>query len=605
MSGTSRSLLLRAFVLALALGLPSLSSGQPTDVRTLLTVREPIDALAQDGPRIAWAAPGRGVHVLHATNRKRAKVRSRNLGVDVHGYFPSLALSGSRVVFASYRGVGNTAADFYVMTAGLRGRERLLHHEEDFDHPWLLGEGPAPSWPLAGDGKTIVFGAKGRLYRVVGQRKAPLPRDRFGRLLAVSGASYASARLTSAGGCSCSLEPTWSPDGRFIAYSADRELQGESRIGGDINVIAASGGRARTIARGARPDWSPDGSLIAFEGPPRRATEWVYLIRADGSGERPLTEGRDPDWSPDGRTIAFVRPKGGIHVMSRDGTGVRRVTNGVEPAWSPDGRRIAFSDGAEIWVANANGTGRRRLTRSGSEVVEANPAWSPDGRRIVFARLDVDFVFGPLDAQLMIVNADGSGLRKLETSRRGLDPAWSPDGSRIAFAGWLPHRHPVRRTLSTEVFTVAPDGSQEARVTTVRPAEPRSAGFVRSLRTRKRVALAAEGAVRDIVLTPTAAALLVETFAGKSVLVYDAASGSLRRSIEVPGGTGNQIAGAANRIVYSVGREIRTLDVRSGRSRTVARAAVAPAHLSLEGRRLVWVENTPTRGRIRALTLSG
>jgi hypothetical protein len=607
MSGTSRSVLLRSFALALALGAPSVSSGQPTDARTLLTVRAPIDALAQDGRWIAWAAPGQGVHLLHATTRKKARVRSRNLGVDVHGYFPSLALSGSRVLFASYRGVGNTAADFYVITAGLRGRERLLHYQEDFDHPWLDEEGRAvPSWPLAGDGTTIVFGAKGRLYRLIGQRKAQLPRDRFGHLLAVSGPRYASARLKSEGGCICSLEPTWSPDGRFIAYTANRELHEESRTGDSrVNVVAANGGRPRTIARGARPDWSPDGSLIAFERAlPRRPGTRVYVIGTNGSGERTLTTGEDPDWSPDGSKIAFVRANAGIHVVSRDGTGVRRVTRGVEPAWSPDGSRIAFADGAEIWVANADGTGRRQLTRSGHDIVEAQPAWSPDGRRIAFTRLEENFVFGPIDAQLMVVNADGSGLRKLDTPRRGLDPAWSPDGSRIAFAGWLPHRHPVRRTLSTELFTVAVDGSQEAGVTSARPAEPRTTGFVRSLRTRKRTALAADGAVRDLVLTPTAAALLVETFAGKSVRVYDPASGRLRRSVEVPRETGNEIAGAANRIVYSVGREIRTLDVRGGQSRTVARAALVPAHLSLEGRRLVWVENTRTRGRIRTVTLS-
>jgi Tol biopolymer transport system component len=59
----------------------------------------------------------------------------------------------------------------------------------------------------------------------------------------------------------------------------------------------------------------------------------------------------------------------------------------IDPAWSPDGKRIAFAsnrDGAyEIYVMNADGGNRRRLTRTPRRKSSDSPDWSPDGRRIV------------------------------------------------------------------------------------------------------------------------------------------------------------------------------------------------------------------------------
>ena len=61
------------------------------------------------------------------------------------------------------------------------------------------------------------------------------------------------------------------------------------------------------------------------------------------------------------------------------------------PVWSPDGRRIAFTsrpdDNSEIYVVNADGSGQRRLTRNAAG--DFGPTWSPDGRKIAFERLSV------------------------------------------------------------------------------------------------------------------------------------------------------------------------------------------------------------------------
>jgi dipeptidyl aminopeptidase/acylaminoacyl peptidase len=133
--------------------------------------------------------------------------------------------------------------------------------------------------------------------------------------------------------------------------------------------------------------------------------------------------------------------------------------------WSPDGQRIVFDArvdaNPDVWVMNADGSQRQRLTTEPSEDVTA--AWTPDGRSIVFCSNRSG------DLQLWRVPAGGGAAERF-TRQGGFAPRLSPDGKyfyylRSRAAGGL-RRIPVdggaEEDLVTSVrdrnWVVTPDG---------------------------------------------------------------------------------------------------------------------------------------------------
>ena len=149
---------------------------------------------------------------------------------------------------------------------------------------------------------------------------------------------------------------SWSP-GLRIAFMSNRDDPDPLDRGYraltkymNIYVMNADGsGQTRltdSTAFDGHPSWSRDGRRIAFSsGRDGNGDVEIYVMNADGSGQTRLTNNPafdwSPSWSPDGRHIAFASNRDGdfeIYVMNADGSGVTRLTdnpaNDGSPSWS-------------------------------------------------------------------------------------------------------------------------------------------------------------------------------------------------------------------------------------------------------------------------------
>lgn len=280
------------------------------------------------------------------------------------------------------------------------------------------------------------------------------------------------------GGNEGGLQITWSPDGSKLAYT---DYRANDAIGLFVlelsagDVIDVSGG----LANADSPAWSPDGTRIAFTGCECASGYEIYVVGADGEGLRTVTDEPDdgvsgahmPAWSPDGTRIAYAvarydaateTERSGIAIVDLETNEETIVTDTSEvdqsPAWSPDGTRIAFlrnvTGTAQVFVANADGTGERLIVRDDVDhIVMSPPLWSPDGVNVLFgAHID--------DWGIWLANADGSGARAIIEDAFAAGPVWAPDGSLIAFVG----DDSGRPLPDVAIRLIRPDGSEDRKL---------------------------------------------------------------------------------------------------------------------------------------------
>ncbi len=147
------------------------------------------------------------------------------------------------------------------------------------------------------------------------------------------------------------LEPSFSPEGRWIVFA---RVDGEE---GSLWKIRADGCELAPLTSGfddRRPAWSPLGDRIVFQRRRRGGAHWdLVTIKPDGRDALPVTSSpgneRDPAWSPDGKWIVFSSDEKGranLYVVPLTGGEWKQVTQSdasdEAPCWSPDGRWIAF-----------------------------------------------------------------------------------------------------------------------------------------------------------------------------------------------------------------------------------------------------------------------
>jgi len=259
------------------------------------------------------------------------------------------------------------------------------------------------------------------------------------------------------------LDPAFSPDGRWIAFS----------LRGDIWKVPAEGGEAVALTAGPpyhfEPAWSPDGQRLALSMDVGGNLE-LGIVDAGGGEVRTVSPHPrvdiNPAWSRDGGSIYFTSARGGAWRIYRHDLATGRdtaIVNGIQPAVSPDGLSLAYEQRG-LRVLDLT-TGQSRLVRSEEAAYRMKPAWSADGKNILYVTEDE----GSNDIRV-IPAAGGEPIElTVDRTRHEMSPAPSPDGRRFAFVAF---RDAVPVLYTADIAGGRTSTWREVRITSRRPRVP-------------------------------------------------------------------------------------------------------------------------------------
>jgi Tol biopolymer transport system component/DNA-binding winged helix-turn-helix (wHTH) protein len=269
--------------------------------------------------------------------------------------------------------------------------------------------------------------------------------------------------------CEFGSDPAWSPDGRRLAFQSDplADIAPNAygaNVPSTIWTVARDGGDRRRITSStdpvgghAAPTWSPDGRYIAF-ATYSAAPRSLWSVPAEGGPARLLDEAHgaifEPVFAPDGRWVYYatggpfvirVPVASGRRTGAHEAIGTPGLAGVRHLAMSADGRRLALTSlslSSNLWTVDVSaGSGEaagtpRPLTDDTSRR-KTTPAWSPDGRWIAYTGSrggpgsDI-FVMSPADAHSVPVTA-GEPATSKPGPPANYRPTWLPDSTRVAF----------------------------------------------------------------------------------------------------------------------------------------------------------------------------
>lgn len=272
-------------------------------------------------------------------------------------------------------------------------------------------------------------------------------------------------------------DAAWSPDGARLLYTQGGEDDSRLMITDTAGTHEITPKQANTSDVG--PAWSPDGRTVAFmRFSTSKDSLTTYIITRDlatGAERAVVTQKWDnrgstvgaPAYSPDGATIAYTHSRYDRNVDSlpeirtipaQGGAAKTLIKRAEGLTYSPDGTRVAYASitdrngqrcgsdtcafAGELYVANADGTQPRRLTKDEGDI--SVPRWSPDGSRILFSS-DRNLPDGS-SAELYSIGADGSCLTWLTNGLGATSPAWRPGSGDSFTADCDPKARPVTYT---------------------------------------------------------------------------------------------------------------------------------------------------------------
>ncbi|GAP10482.1 periplasmic component of the Tol biopolymer transport system [Bellilinea caldifistulae] len=211
------------------------------------------------------------------------------------------------------------------------------------------------------------------------------------------------------------IEPTWTPDSRFVAYTRyESGLTASLMEGiGKIYVVDVETGSSNLLFNnpglfGSLPVFSPDGSAVSFYDIGEQAIRLVNLLDGSSSIIPSRVAGRG-SWSPDGHTLLVADwdgeaaiPRSNLFRLDLESRSVSRffeetfeVLDVSLPAWSPDGKLVVCAvqtqsrqEGKQLWLFDNQGQPLVQITNE-PRMNYSSYQWSPDGKRVVFQQVNL------------------------------------------------------------------------------------------------------------------------------------------------------------------------------------------------------------------------
>ena len=216
--------------------------------------------------------------------------------------------------------------------------------------PAGIGEVAIEEPRLSPDGRRIAFGVRGA----------------HNDIWILDFDSGAATRMTFEGD---SFAPIWTPDGRGLTFSSNRE--------GPCHIFAPDAGSAEpALLVGGDYDlvpgsWSPDGNVLLFTEYNPRTGAGIFMYDAAATSIRPLVRTSSnefgPACAPDGRSFAYTSDESGrfeVYLAPFPEVGMKTqlsVDGGAEPVWSHDGRRLYYRSGPSVMCVDIDPDARQRI----------------------------------------------------------------------------------------------------------------------------------------------------------------------------------------------------------------------------------------------------
>ncbi len=376
--------------------------------------------ISHDGNYIIYSKSAGGV--MHIFLQRVGGTKAIDLTADskYDNYQASYSPNGEMIAFRSERDGGG------IFVMGSTGES--VHRLTDF--------GYNPVW--SPDGREVLFATESVLN--------PFNRSSVSQLWTVDIATGKTQKIYDGD----AVQPSWSPNGRWIAYWGLPHGSGK-RV---IYIIPSTGGKPTTVTSGRSvdwcPTWSPDDKYLYFSSS-RGGSMNMWRVRIDEASGKNLS-GFEPVTTPfpfcemakfsdDGSNIVYVSAEAreNIYKLNFDPVSEKvlgspvAVTEGTKQfGWlhvSPDNKWIATASVGQqeaIYIMRTDGSGIVKLTNDSHK--NRGPVWSPDGKSLAF------YSDRSGKYEIWEIGIDGSNLRELSiTDGQANVPMWFPGGHKIAF----------------------------------------------------------------------------------------------------------------------------------------------------------------------------